>query len=53
MKMSQIDRVRNEEDQEKQNALHTVNKRKDNWIGHILRSNCLLKRVIEGKMREG
>jgi hypothetical protein len=24
--------------------------RKANWIGHILRRNCLLKRVIEGKL---
>jgi hypothetical protein len=23
---------------------------KTNWIGHILRRNCLLKRVIEGKI---
>jgi hypothetical protein len=25
-------------------------KRKANWIGHILRRNCLLKHVIEGKL---
>jgi len=23
---------------------------KTNWIGHILRSNCLLKHAIEGKI---
>jgi hypothetical protein len=23
----------------------------DNWIGHILRRNCLLKQVIEGKIK--
>jgi hypothetical protein len=28
-----------------------INKRKVNWIGHILRRNCLLKEVIEGKMK--
>jgi hypothetical protein len=25
-------------------------KKKDHWIGHILRRNCLLKHVIEGKL---
>ena len=25
--------------------------RKANWIGHILRRNCLLKQVIEGKIK--
>jgi hypothetical protein len=27
-----------------------INRRKANWIGHILRRNCLLKHVIEGKL---
>jgi hypothetical protein len=26
---------------------------KANWIGHILRRNCLLQRVTEGKIQEG
>ena len=26
-------------------------KRKANWIGHILRRNCLLKQIIEGKIK--
>jgi len=26
---------------------------KANWIGHILRRKCLLKRVIEGKIKGG
>jgi hypothetical protein len=30
--------------------LHTVKRRKANWIGHILRWNCLLKHVIEGNI---
>jgi len=34
---------------EKRNILHTVNRRKANWIGHVLRRNCLIKHVIEGK----
>jgi len=31
---------------------HTIKTRKASWIGHILRSSCLLSHVIEGK-REG
>jgi len=34
-------------------VLLTVQRRKANWIGHILRKNCLLKHVIEGKIEEG
>jgi hypothetical protein len=33
------------------NILHEIRKRKPNWIGHILRRNCLLKEVIEGKIK--
>ena len=32
---------------EERNILHKIKKRKANWIGHILRRNCLIKRVIE------
>ena len=35
------------------NILHEIRKRKANWIGHILRRNCLLKQVIEGKKKVG
>ncbi|PNF41593.1 hypothetical protein B7P43_G11848, partial [Cryptotermes secundus] len=35
---------------EQRNILHEIRKRKANWIGHILRSNFLLKDVIEGKI---
>ena len=38
---------------ERRNILHEVSKRKANWIGHILRRNCLLQQVIEGKIKEG
>jgi hypothetical protein len=31
--------------------LHEIRKRKANWIGHILHRNCLLKEVIEGKIK--
>jgi hypothetical protein len=30
-----------------------VRKRKAKWIGHILRRNCLLQRVTEGKIQGG
>jgi hypothetical protein len=54
-KISWTDRVRNEEVlltvSEQRNILHEIRKRKANWIGHILRINCLLQRVIEGKMK--
>ena len=35
------------------NILHEIIKRKANWIDHILRRNCLLKQVIEGKIKGG
>ena len=38
---------------EQRNILHEIRKRKANWIGHILRRNCLLQRIIEGKIQEG
>ena len=47
--------VRNEEVllrvNEQRNIIHDIIKRKANWIGHILRRNCLLKQVIEGKIK--
>ena len=52
-----IDHVRNEEVliivKEQRNILHEISKRKTNWIGHILRRNCLLQRAIEGKIKAG
>jgi hypothetical protein len=54
-KTSWTDHVRNEEVlirvNEQRNILHEITKRKANWIGHILRRNCLLKQVIEGKIK--
>ena len=38
---------------EQRNILHEISKRKANWIGHSLRRNCLLQRVIEGKIKGG
>ena len=49
--------MRNEEEllrvKEQRNILHEIRKRKANWIGHILRRNCLLQWVIEGKIKGG
>jgi hypothetical protein len=36
--------------QEQRNILHEISKREANWIGHILRRNCILRQVIEGKI---
>ena len=36
---------------EQRNILHEISKRKANWIGHILRRNCLLQQVIEGNIK--
>jgi len=33
------------------NILCEISKRKADWIGHILRRNCLLQWVIEGKVK--
>jgi hypothetical protein len=55
--ISWTDHVRNEyvllTVKEQRNILHEIRKRKANWIGHILRRNCLLQRVTEGKIQEG
>ena len=54
-KISWTDHVRNEDVllrvREQRNIIHEINKRKANWIGHILRRNCLLQPVIEGKIK--
>ena len=36
---------------EKRNILHEISERKANWIGHILRRNCLLQQVVERKIK--
>ena len=38
---------------EQRNILHKIRKRKANWIGQIMRRNCLLQRVIEEKIQRG
>jgi hypothetical protein len=49
-KNSWTDHVRNEEVLLRVSE-HEIRKRKANWIGHILRRNCFLKEVIEGKIK--
>jgi len=54
-KISWTDRLRNEEVlirvKEQRYRLREISKRNANWIGHILRRNCLLQRVTEGKIK--
>jgi len=54
-KISWTDHVRNEEVllrvKEQRNILHEISKRKANYIGDILLRDCLLQRVIEGKIK--
>jgi hypothetical protein len=54
-KISWTDHVRNEDVllrvKEQGNILREIRKRKANWSGHILLRNCLLQRVIEGKIQ--
>ena len=48
-----IDRVKNREVLHgvmKSSILHTIKTRKANWICHALRTKCLLRHVIEGKI---
>jgi len=56
-KISWTDHLRNEEVllrvKEHRNILYEISKRKANWIGHILRRDYILQRVIEGKIRGG
>jgi hypothetical protein len=38
------------ESKKESSVLHTIKRRKANWIGHILRRNWILKHVIKGKI---
>jgi hypothetical protein len=56
-KISWTEHVRKEEVllrvKEQRIILHELSKRKANWIGHILRRNCLLRHVIEKVIKGG
>ena len=53
MKISWTDRVKKKSHRAKdeRNILHTTNRKKVNWIGHILRRKCLLKHVTEANIQ--
>jgi hypothetical protein len=55
--ISWTDHLKNEEVllrvKKQKNILHETNKRKADWIGHILRTNCFLRQVFEGKIKGG
>jgi hypothetical protein len=56
-KISLNDHMKNEEVllrvKEQRNILHEISKRKANWMGQILLRKCLLRQVIEGKIKGG
>ena len=52
-KANWFDRVKNEvlnRMKDKSTILHTIQRRNANWFGHTFCWNCLLKRIIEGKI---
>jgi hypothetical protein len=53
--ISWTDHVRNEDIlhtlNEERNILHTIKRKKDNWIDHVLCRNCILKHATEGHLQ--
>ena len=53
-KIKWTDKTSNEEELrhvgEERSLVNTAIKRKKSWIGHVLRHDCLLKSMIEGRM---
>jgi len=43
----------NDKGWEERNTLRTINRRKANKIGHILRRKCLLKHIVKRKIGKG
>jgi hypothetical protein len=56
-KISRTDRVRNEEIlrrvKEERHILRTIKRRKANWVGNILRGNCLPSKTCDGRKDSG
>ena len=55
-KISWPDLVKNYKDLNRVNVdsdiLHALNRKKANWIGHILRRNCLLETFLKGRRKK-
>jgi hypothetical protein len=55
--LNRPDQARNEEIlhrvKEERNILHTINRRKTNWIGYISRRNALIKHTVYGNIGGG
>jgi len=53
-KIKWTDRVTNKEVLrrvgEERTIIKTIRQRQENWLGHVLRRNCLLHDVIEGRL---
>jgi hypothetical protein len=55
MEICCTEHVRNEDilpEKRRAEVFYVTKRRKANWIGHILLSNCLLTHVMEGKIKE-
>jgi hypothetical protein len=56
-KISWTDHVRNGDVllrvKERRNILHEIRKRKANWIGYILRRNCLYNGLLKERYKKG
>ena len=54
-RISWMDHITNDEVlrrvDEKRSLMQTVRMRQMNWIGHVLRGNCLLRTVLEGRLQ--
>ena len=56
MGISWTDRVRNDvlhRVKEERNILNRIRGREAEWIGHILRRNCLQNTLLKERLREG
>jgi hypothetical protein len=48
----ELGRFGKKEPRRRDENLETIERRKTNWIGHMLLKSCLLKCVIEGKIEQ-